>query len=160
MQTHPEECKFFTAREKLIAAERITREHRSNSHEKVEWHHVKRAACNINSLVCAFGFFAVNVTVQSFSLFLPSILRDLGYTTTKAQLYSVPPYVLACVVSVAVAFVSDRTKMRGIYLATFPLLCVIGFTILRVSDSAGLKYMAVFFSACGAFPGGKSIRSR
>lgn len=49
--------------------------------------------------------------------------------------------------------------MRGIYLATFPMLCVIGFTILRVSTNENLKYMAVFFSAAGAFPGGPGFLS-
>ena len=159
MQTHPENCKFLSERERAIAAERLIREHRSNPHEKVEMKHVKRAVLNVNNWVAALGFFAVNVTVQSFSLFLPSILADMGYTTTRAQLFSVPPYVVACLISIAIAFVSDKTKMRGIYLATFPLLCVIGFTILRVSDSANLKYMAVFFSAAGAFPGGPGFLS-
>ncbi|GAB7328668.1 hypothetical protein MBLNU13_g00596t2 [Cladosporium sp. NU13] len=159
MQTHPDQCKFFTEREKAIAAERLYREHRANVHEKVQLVHVKRAIFNVNNTVCAFGFFAVNVTVQSFSLFLPTLLRDMGHTTTMAQLYSVAPYCVACILSIAVAFASDRTRLRGIYLATFPILCVIGFAILRSSDNANLKYMAVFFSAAGAFPGGPGFLS-
>ncbi|KAK6439190.1 hypothetical protein LTR95_004609 [Oleoguttula sp. CCFEE 5521] len=159
MQTKPEECTFLTPREQLIAAERLAREHRAKAHEVVKWKHVKMAVFNVNNIVCAFGFFFVNVTVQSFSLFLPSILADLGWTATRAQLYSVPPYIVACLISISIAFVSDRTKMRGIYLATFPLLCVIGFTILRVSNNENLKYMAVFFSAAGAFPGGPGFLS-
>jgi len=159
MQTHPDKCKFFTPREQQIAAERLYREHRANVHEKVELVHVKRAIFNVNNTVCAFGFFAVNVTVQSFSLFLPTLLRDMGHTTTMAQLYSVAPYCVACILSIAVAFASDRTRLRGIYLATFPILCVIGFTILRTVDNPDLKYMAVFFSAAGAFPGGPGFLS-
>jgi sugar phosphate permease len=159
MQTHPDKCKFFTPREQQIAAERLFREHRANVHEKVRLEHVKRAIFNVNSTVCAFGFFAVNVTVQSFSLFLPTLLRDMGHTTTMAQLYSVAPYCVACILSIAVAFASDRTRLRGIYLATFPILCVIGFTILRTVDDPNLKYMAVFFSAAGAFPGGPGFLS-
>ncbi|KAK3072786.1 hypothetical protein LTR53_006202 [Teratosphaeriaceae sp. CCFEE 6253] len=159
MQTKPEECKFLTPRERMIAAERLRREHKADSHEIVQAQHVKRAIFNINNIVCALGFFCVNVTVQSFSLFLPSILADLGWTATKAQLYSVPPYCVAVVVAISIAFISDRTNLRGIYLATFPLLCVIGFSILRASDNANLKYMAVFFSAAGAFPGGPGFLS-
>jgi hypothetical protein len=137
----------------------LFREHRANVHEKVQLVHVKRAIFNINNTVCAFGFFAVNVTVQSFSLFLPTLLKDMGHTTTMAQLYSVAPYCVACILSIAVAFASDRTRLRGIYLATFPILCVIGFAILRTSDDPNIKYMAVFFSAAGAFPGGPGFLS-
>ncbi|KAM0722686.1 hypothetical protein Q7P37_002127 [Cladosporium fusiforme] len=159
MQTHPEQCKFLTPREQQIAAERLYREHRTNVHEKVKSHHIKRAIFNINNTICAFGFFAVNVTVQSFSLFLPTLLRDMGHTSINAQLYSVAPYCVACILSIAVAFASDRTRLRGVYLATFPLLCVIGFAILRSVDNANIKYMAVFFSAAGAFPGGPGFLS-
>lgn len=159
MQTHPEHCKFLTPREQQIAAERLYREHRTNVHEKVKVHHIKRAIFNVNNTVCAFGFFAVNVTVQSFSLFLPTLLRDMGHTRINAQLYSVAPYCVACILSIAVAFASDRTKLRGIYLATFPILCIIGFSILRSVDNANIKYMAVFFSAAGAFPGGPGFLS-
>lgn len=159
MQTHPEHCKFLTPREQQIAAERLYREHRTNVHEKVKVHHIKRAIFNVNNTVCAFGFFAVNVTVQSFSLFLPTLLRDMGHTRINAQLYSVAPYCVACILSIAVAFASDRTRLRGVYLATFPLLCIIGFSILRSVDNANIKYMAVFFSAAGAFPGGPGFLS-
>lgn len=159
MQTHPDKCKFFTPREQQIAAERLYREHKANVHEKVQLHHVKRAVFNISNTFCAFGFFAVNITVQSFSLFLPTLLRDMGHTAINAQLYSVAPYCVACILSIAVAFASDRTRLRGVYLATFPILCVIGFSILRASDNSNIKYMAVFFSAAGAFPGGPGFLS-
>ena len=69
------------------------------------------------------------------SVFMPTILKDNGWTATKAQLYSVPPYVCACIVAIAIAFVSDKTKMRGIYLACFTLLGITGFSILRWNQS-------------------------
>lgn len=90
----------------------------------------------------------------------------MGYEATQAQLLSgklhsptpqgwgfsandhllVPPYCLAVIVAITVAFVSDKTKMRGIYLATFTLLGIIGFAVLRAAPPANIKYMAVFFS--------------
>ncbi|KAK4995105.1 hypothetical protein LTR66_005013 [Elasticomyces elasticus] len=159
MPSRPDECKFLTERQCMIAAERLAREHQANPHEVVEVRHVKRAIFNINNTVCALGFFLINITVQSFSLFLPTILADLGWTATRAQLYSVPPYVVACIISITIAFISDRTRLRGIYLATFPILCIIGFSLLRTSNSPNVKYVAVFFSAAGAFPGGPGFLS-
>ena len=89
MQTRPDECKFLTERERMIAAERLSREHRASPNEVVRAKDIKRAFSSVNNIICAMGFFFVNITVQSFSLFLPSILRDLGWTATRAQLYSV-----------------------------------------------------------------------
>lgn len=150
----PESCKFLTDRERHIAAERLIREHRAQPDEKVTWAHVKRAICCIHNYTCAFGFFLVNITVQGLSVFLPTILQALGWTNTKAQLYSVPPYVCACVIAVIVAYASDKTRMRGVYLGAFSLLGFTGFAILRWAENPGIRYMAVFFVMMGAFPGG------
>lgn len=42
-------------------------------------------------------YMGVDGSLYAFSLFLPSIINQLGYTATKAQLLSVPPYAVACV---------------------------------------------------------------
>jgi len=119
------------------------------------------AIFNIQNTICAFGFLFVNVSVQSISLFMPTILNEMGYDPMQAQLHSVPPYVTACAISIAVAFVSDRTRRRGVYLAAFAVLAVIGFALLRSPDvkSVGIKYFAIFLVACGAFPGGPGFLS-
>lgn len=154
LPSSPETCKFLTPREQMIAAERLIREHKAQPDEKVTLAHVKRAVFCIHNYTCAFGFFLINITVQGLSVFLPTILRDLGWTDTKAQLYSVPPYVCACVVAVFVAYVSDKTRRRGIYLAGFSILAVIGFALLRWESNPDIRYMAVFFVTVGSFPGG------
>jgi MFS family permease len=119
------------------------------------------AIFNIHNTICALGFLFVNVSVQSISLFMPTILNEMGYKPIPAQLHSVPPYITACVLSIAVAFLSDRTRRRGIYLAVFAVLAVIGFALLRSPSvkSLGIKYFAIFLVAMGAFPGGPGFLS-
>jgi hypothetical protein len=51
--------------------------------------------------------------LYAFSLFLPTIIAGLGYTSTKANLLSVPPYAVAAVVTVLVGWIADRTQQRG-----------------------------------------------
>lgn len=155
----PGTSKHLTDREKWIADERLRLEHKANAAENVKPRHVKRAMLNINNYICAGGFFLINITVQGLSLFMPTVLFDLGWTATKSQLYSVPPYVLASIVAIAISFISDKTKMRGIYLAGFTVLGITGFSILRWSDNDSLKYMGIYFCAVGAFPGGPGFLS-
>ncbi|KAF2430599.1 MFS general substrate transporter [Tothia fuscella] len=159
MPDRPETCKFLTDRERMIAAERLVREHKANPHENVKAKHVKMAIFNIQNTICALGFICVNVSVQSISLFMPTILKDMGYSPIQSQLHSVPPYITACAVSILIAWISDRTRRRGIYLAGFAMLAVVGFVILRNSNNLHAKYMAVFFVAIGAFPGGPGYLS-
>ncbi|KAJ4291186.1 hypothetical protein N0V90_010384 [Kalmusia sp. IMI 367209] len=159
MPKSPAECWFLNERERRIAVERLVMRNGADENERVQFHHVTRSFLNINNYICALGFFLINITVQGISLFLPTILNDLGWTATKAQLYSVPPYVCACIVAIGVAFVSDKTNRRGIYLAGFTLLGITGFAILRWATNPNVRYMGVFFITLGAFPGGPGFLS-
>lgn len=98
------------------------------------------------------GFFFNNISVQSFSLFMPTILRDLGWTATKAQLLTVPPYVLAAIWSIFISWVSDKYKKRGVFACGHAFVAMMGYAILTQADRAAIKYMAVFFGAVGCYP--------
>lgn len=125
----------------------------------VQWKHIKAAIFNINNNIAAMGFFMINITVQGLSIFMPTILNDLGWTATKAQLYSVPPYVCACLCAILIAYISDKTRRRGVYLACATALPIAGFSILRWNTNANIRYMAVYFITVGAFPGGPGFMS-
>ncbi|KAK6366244.1 hypothetical protein LTS17_010750 [Exophiala oligosperma] len=159
MPSNPQTCMFLTERERHIAHERLIREHRADPHERVQWRHIKAAIFNVNNNMAALGFFMINVTVQGLSIFLPTILKDLGWTSTKAQLYSVPPYVAACLIAIAIAYISDKTRRRGIYLALFTIPPIVGFSLLRWNTNPSIRYMAIYFITTGAFPGGPGFMS-
>ena len=161
MPTKPSEAWFLNERQRAIAAERLLREHKANPDDKVTWADVKRAVCCIHNYTCSLGFFLVNITVQGLSVFMPTILKDLNpqWTATEVQLYSVPPYVAACIVAVAIAYVSDKTKQRGIYLAAFSTLAITGFAIMRWVENKQARYAGIFLITTGAFPGGPGFLS-
>jgi sugar phosphate permease len=152
MYTSPETCNFLTPRQKYIAMERLRRDSRENAAEKTQMAHVKRGILNINNILCALGFFFNNVSVQSLALFMPTILRALGWTSTKAQLLTVPPYVVAAAWSIFVSWLSDRCKMRGVFAVCHSVCAIVGYAILVSTDKAGAKYLAVFFCALGCYP--------
>ncbi|CAN9192511.1 unnamed protein product [Alternaria alternata] len=160
MPRSPKECWFLNERERMIATERLVlgsgadESENEEENRKTRVRHVQRAVMNINNTFCALGFFFINITVQGISLFMPTILNDLGWTATKSQLYSVPPYVCACLIAIAVAFASDKTDRRGIYLAVFTLPAIAGFSIMRWATDPDVRYGGVFLITIGAFPGG------
>lgn len=159
METTPGECTFLNEREKYIASQRIRLEHREEGREKTQIKHVRRAILNVNNIICASGFFLTNISVQSLSLFMPTILKALGWTATKAQLLSVPPYVFACIWSISCCYASDRLRKRGVFGVMNGLIAMIGYTVLVTSDKSEIKYMAVFFAAAGSFPLGPIMLS-
>lgn len=159
LPSSPGTATFLNAREQYIASQRMAGEYHDSTNHNITPKHVRRAIANWNNTICAFGFFLLNITVQSFAVFLPTILYDLGWTATKAQLYTVPPYVVVCLWSILVAYLSDRTRLRGPYLILGSTLCILGYSLLITSPAPSVAYLAVFFVATGAFPGGAGFLS-
>ncbi|KZL73165.1 major facilitator superfamily protein [Colletotrichum tofieldiae] len=159
MPTDPATAYFLDDRQRAIAVERLQSRQKANTKKIVKMRDVKRAVMCIHNYTCAIGFFLINITVQGLSVFMPTILADLGWTATEAQLYSVPPYVVAALTAITIAWFSDKTHQRGIFLAAFSLVAAIGFAILRFETRANIRYMAVYFVTAGAFPGGPGFLS-
>lgn len=57
-------------------------------------------------------YFGISAPFSSLSLFTPSITAGLGYNGLEAQLMTVPPYAVAYVVQIAVAFSADRMSLK------------------------------------------------
>jgi len=99
-------------------------------------------------------FYGISVPLYSISLSLPSIIQALGYTATNANFLTVPIYVTACIISLGVAFLSDRKNIRFYPLITSFIVMFTGFLIalVRPMHLPGLAYAGVFIAACGIYP--------
>ncbi len=53
-------------------------------------------------------YFLISAPFSSLSLFIPAIVAGLGYTSLNAQLMTIPPYAVAYVVTLLVAWSSDH----------------------------------------------------
>ena len=103
----------------------------------------------------AFLYMSHNLSLASLSGFFPTIISGLGYTDADAQLYTVPPYAVAFVGTLAFSYISDRTHQRGIWIAFLLILNVIGPAILiAVPDNNSVRYFATFLFLLGAFGNG------
>jgi len=89
--------------------------------------------------------------VYSFSLFVPTIIKDMKYSNNAAQLMSVPPYVVACICTIAGSYAADRSRQRGVYILGFQLIAILGFILLAAVEKPHLRYLGTFFAAAGQF---------
>lgn len=69
---------------------------------------------------------------------------------------TIPPYVTACILTIAVAHFSDKLKRRGYFIGGALAFAILGFTIaIATSDSPHLAkatYAGCFIACCGFFP--------
>ncbi|CAE6425286.1 unnamed protein product [Rhizoctonia solani] len=126
LPARPESTKWLSEEERTIATERLQREVQAEA-RTVNWDH---ADIQLNGPQISTLYQSLNVALSSISVFLPTIIRTLGYTNAKAQLMSVPPYACAGVVMLLVAKTSDHTRLRGPFVAGSLALSGIGYVIL------------------------------
>jgi hypothetical protein len=64
----------------------------------------------------------------------------------------VPPYAVAAVLTVAIGFLADHTRQRGLCNIGVSILGMVGFCMLLGCQSAGGRYAGVFLGAMGIYP--------
>jgi len=90
--------------------------------------------------------------LYAFSLFLPTIINQLGFKATPANLLTVPVYAWACLVTTAVGYFADKWGNRGYFNLGFFAVGMVGYIILIASRTPALSYFAVYLAASGIYP--------
>ncbi|KAI8881542.1 MFS general substrate transporter [Backusella circina FSU 941] len=94
----------------------------------------------------------MNVALASFSVFIPTIIRDLGFSSLNAQLLSITPYAVATCSVFLISWNSDRTLQRGYHITLSCCIAIVGYIFLLASDIVGLRYTGAILIACGVYP--------
>lgn len=154
----PAHSKFLTESEIYSATHRMKLDAHGASttsdvdNERFSWHWVRLAIFNINTLLMSLDFFFVIVPIYSFSLFLPTIIKSLGYTAVKANLLTVPPNMAAFGTVILTTYLSDRYKTRGIPMLICASLAIPGYIMLISTARPLIQYGGTFLVAAGIFP--------
>ncbi|KII94771.1 hypothetical protein PLICRDRAFT_693103 [Plicaturopsis crispa FD-325 SS-3] len=127
--------------------------------EHFEWREVIRGVMDIQVWLTGIAYFGLIISLYSYSLFLPTIVSGLGYSGGAAQLHTVPPYVPAVVLTVIVAYLSDKLHWRGPFILIFLPLTIAGYILAITTDTNTGRYAAVFLMAAGVYPSGPCILS-
>jgi MFS family permease len=154
----PSDVTFFTTEEHAGALARMrvdaygTVPAADVASEKFDWYWVRRAIVNWNTLILSLNFFAIITPIYSFSLFLPTIIKGLGYTKVKAQLLTVPPNFCSFVAVLLAGYYSDKLRVRGPLMIGGCSLAIVGYIMLIASPHVLTRYGGTFFVAVGIFP--------
>jgi hypothetical protein len=108
----PETASWLSKEERFLATERI-KGVASLGHAKITWAEAKQTLTDWRLYLHYFVYIAISVPFSSISLFTPTIVSGLGYEGLQAQLFTVPPYAIAFVVTVLVSWQSDKRGMRS-----------------------------------------------
>ena len=149
----PDDATFLSPEDRARVLRRLRNDQQSSAeHEDFKMLYLWQSLKDWKTYTGMLIYMGVDGSLYAFSLFLPSIIKEMGYSATHAQLLSVPPYAAACILTILVGWQADRSNRRGVFNIATSLLGVVGFSILLGSNSAALSYVAVFLGALGIYP--------
>ena len=125
---YPETVRWLSDNERALATERI-RGVASLGHAKLTWVDARDTLLDWRLYLHHLVWIAYSVAFSSISLFAPTIVQGLGFTGLGAQLFTVPPYAIAFVVVVTVAWLADRHEARSLAAIGSFTICGVSFLI-------------------------------
>ncbi|KAL5623772.1 hypothetical protein FOBRF1_003022 [Fusarium oxysporum] len=148
----PAQCRFLTARQNEIISQRAIKGRGEDTERKLNFAQVFSAFYDYKNYMQAFIIFCLNTAFGSLPAYLPTILKDMGYTSVHAQGLSACPYIAAFVFCVGMSMLSDRVGQRGIFVFVFCCVGAVGYILLAVIHTTAIRYFATFLVCAGVFP--------
>ena len=97
----------------------------------------------------------IGITGYSTTFFMPTILKEFGWTAESAQVHTIPVYVVSAVGMLLVAWASDKLRHRYGFVMLGVVVATIGYAILLSQSASNLssetKYAAVFLATLGGY---------
>ncbi|KAJ5325831.1 hypothetical protein MYU51_001175 [Penicillium brevicompactum] len=149
----PDTAYYLTKEERVIVARRRARYvGQTDSAQKFHWADVKEGVMDWKIWAFSIGQFGIDTMLYGYSTFLPTIIKGMGsWSTPEVQALTIPCYALGAIVYLAVAWVSDRTQQRAIFICLFSAISVVGYGILISDASSGVHYFGALMVALGLY---------
>jgi hypothetical protein len=80
------------------------------------------------------------------------MISALGYNSVKANLFTVAPNMAAFFTVLIVIYLSDRFRMRGIFVLCSATAAIGGYIMIIASNQPLIQYGRTFFAAAGIWP--------
>lgn len=162
----PETASFLNDREKRIAKTRLEERHGSKRRRLDHEHplgsrdhhlHLREVGQTLLDPKCyltALMFLNCNIAFSSMPVFLPTVIREMGYSAVSSQALSAPPYLFAFVVLLLTARASDKLASRSPFVMFHALSGFVGYSLIAVGGHyqwPGWARYAAIYPACAGF---------
>ena len=151
---YPRTSNFLTSSERTHVLQRLASGDSARS-EPFTWAGVRLALKDPKCWLYGLSFHTLSLPLYTLSLFLPTIITELGFSAAQAQLLTIPPYAIATGLTITVAVLSERTRMRAPFILAPACLAIAGYIVLMSvpsTTSPGGAYVGTILAAAGIYP--------
>ncbi|KAF9430432.1 hypothetical protein BGZ94_006909 [Podila epigama] len=149
----PETAKFLTEDEKQLNIQRLKVDVGAATQTSFSWAEVWSVFLDWKVYIHTAANLLHSIAFSSLGLFIPSIVRGFDYDPITTQIMTAPVYAIACVVTISMAFSSDRMSERGYHAAASEAMATLGYFLLVMTRDSPLwaKYASLTICASGVF---------
>ena len=102
----------------------------------------------------SFLFFSSAIPGVSFSTFLPTIINGMGFSSTLAQILTIPPNATASILTLCVTYLSDKRHVRGPFILIWCPVAMAGYVMLIVTKTSAYQLIGAILVMAGLVPCG------
>ncbi|KAF2459345.1 major facilitator superfamily protein [Lineolata rhizophorae] len=149
----PHTAKFLSDDERTLLLARLASDQGDSAMDRLDKGAQRRIIRDWKIYAGMFAYFGVVNTGYASSFFIPTIVKELGYTSEAAQVRSIPIFIVATVCALTTAVLTDRLRHRYAFTIAGVLVATVGYVVLlcQAYVSAGVKYFAVFLITSGGY---------
>lgn len=148
----PEDAKFLDPDEKALLLRRLALDHGNATTDRLTLETFKTALADWKIWVGMLAYFGADHTASAIVSFQPTILKQLGYTSSQAQVHVIPVYIVALVFSITAAYLSDRLAHRYTFCMLGVVLAAVGWGIeLAQAGTPAVRYFGIYCCTAGVY---------
>ncbi|SCV57382.1 uncharacterized protein FFB14_15116 [Fusarium fujikuroi] len=122
-----------------------------NADEGISKAQVKAAFLDCRLYLFCVMYSGLSLSLAVAAVFLPTIVKDLGYHSVQANLMTAPIYAVAYVTLLVTAALSDRFRVRGIPISIGGLIAGVGYICLGLIKDDLSRYITCILAVTGTY---------
>ncbi|OCL01695.1 MFS general substrate transporter [Glonium stellatum] len=149
----PETAKFLNDEERALLIDRLAADSGDATMDRLDKAATKRIMKDWKIYIGTVMYFGIVNTGYAGSFFIPTIIKEMGFTSAAAQVRSIPIYVVATITALIAAVLTDRFRHRYTFCMIGLVISSIGYILLLCQShlSTGAKYFALFLVVPGGY---------
>lgn len=149
---YPATATFLSEEERAFIIARLKSDSDATNNEGFSWTNVRACLGDYKCWLYGLAFHTMSLPLYTLSLFLPTIITELKFEAAEAQLLTIPPYAFATILTIIVAILSEKYKMRAPFIMASSTLAIVGYIILLSAEHPGVSYVGIHFATGGIYP--------
>ncbi|KAK4076569.1 uncharacterized protein Triagg1_4172 [Trichoderma aggressivum f. europaeum] len=147
----PQEAAFLSDDERAMLLARLRHD---RGRERVDFKGINWIKLLTDWKIWSFTliYFCADMGAASISSFTPTILAQLGWSASRAQVMSIPIWMVGIVVTLSTSYASGKLSLRWPFVLTGAIFSLIGWCIQYTQvQPPAVRYFALYIIAFGSF---------